>query len=182
MRALVLLAPFLFGCTLLRDADDVVVGNGALSDAAVDSNVMDSPGALDVRESGAADYRWALWRMPPNTPTAYETMGEIVVDRVTGLQWQRAAGPAASYEDAAAACAAKGWRLPTRVELISLLAITRTTHPAILSTAFPATPQSELWTSSTLAVGGRYVVHFGNATVKSALGTESYSYRCVRAP
>jgi hypothetical protein len=181
MRALALVAPLLFGCTLLRDADDVIVGTGVIDSAVIDSSPL-VDAASDARESGGLDYRFALWRMPSNTPTSYETTGDVVVDKLTGLEWQRTAGGPATYDEAAAACAAKSLRLPTRIELVSLLAIARGTHPAILSTAFPSTPEAPFWTSSTIAAGGRYVVHFGDATVRSALGTESNPYRCVRAP
>ncbi len=178
MRALLLVAPLLFGCTLLRSADDIVVGGGPVTDAGTDSVVVE-----DARDASTSpDYRWALWRMPSNTPTSYETAGDIVTDKLTGLLWQRNAGAPAAYDDAVAACAAKGMRLPTRIELMSLLAIARGTHPAILASVFPDTPEAPFWTSSTLAAGGRYVVHFGDATVKSALGTEANPYRCVRAP
>jgi hypothetical protein len=120
--------------------------------------------------------------MPSNTPTSYEPMGNTVTDKITGLQWDVSASAKATYDEAAAACTKKGWRLPTRIELISLLAIARGVRPAIYATPFPLTPAAEFWTASTLATGGRYVVHFGDATVKKALGTESYNYRCVRAP
>lgn len=185
MRCALLVA--LCGCSLIRSADDIVVGNG--DTATMDSVVIDSTEPIDSvvmdsafdAETSAEDRRWALWRMPSVTPTGYTTAGEIVTDTLTKLDWQKTASGPATYEDAAAACKAP-WRLPYRIELISLLAISMGNNPAINGGTFPATPSNKFWTASTLATGGRYVVDFQSANVSSALGTEKYSYRCVRSP
>lgn len=216
-----------FGCSLVRDADDVIVGEGVdaaedvsvdapASDAALDSSVdssldstVDSSGeaSVDSADSSIADTRvlettvdavvvdafeagppldrtWAQWRMPSVMPPGYTQTPDVVTDTTTGLRWQRVVGAAASYDQAAAACAAltlegkSDYRLPTRIELISILAIAKGVRPAINASAFPGTPQERFWTAS-VAASGRFVVDFTNAFVKTALGSEPYRYRCV---
>jgi hypothetical protein len=188
-RALILMT---CGCSLVRNTDDVIVGNGT-GDSAIDSVVMDSFVPMDSAAMDAAtdsimdtpttmeDRSWALWRMPSLTPTGYMTDGEVVTDTLTKLSWQKTASGPATYDEAVAACKSP-WRLPYRIELVSLLAISMGNKPAINASAFPATPNAKFWTASTLATGGRYVVNFETANVESALGTEKYSYRCVRSP
>lgn len=198
-----------FGCSLLENVDDVVVGNGPLDAASgVDAsdagdakdgddsgNPADSRDAeLDVVDAGAdatveEDRRWALWPVPPPTPTNYDAAGvDVVTDGVTGLHWQRTVGPSANLSSAKAACAAlelggmKGWRLPTRVELVSLLAFAEGNSPAINVTTFPSTPGEPHWTASMRPKGGVYVVDFASGVVSAALGSESLRLRCVHSP
>src|SRR5690606_8866891 len=84
--------------------------------------------------TAAPEHRFANWPMPhpaesglPN-PVSYDTSQvDIVIDNVTGLMWQREPSQSQPYEDAASYCAelAVGgfcdWRLPTRIELVSLV-------------------------------------------------------------
>jgi len=89
----------------------------------------------------------------PNTPSSglphplsYDTSVEgIVTDNVTGLIWQKEpASFSVTQKDAANVCKALNlgghtdWRLPSRLELVSLLAIER--ESGVDSTAFPASP------------------------------------------
>jgi len=91
-------------------------------------------------------YHWANWSMPhppasglPN-PALYDTSQPgVAVDTVTGLMWPRAASPIEddlSFESALSYCAELevagycDWRLPTRIELVSLVDFTRA-GPAI---------------------------------------------------
>jgi hypothetical protein len=105
----------------------------------------------------AADRNWALWPMPsmPIARDNYTTSENVVVDNATGLTWQRR--PSArrltwrevqespSPYRAYSYCQnlnldGTGWRLPTRVELLSVLDYTRAA-PAIETEAFPDTPR-----------------------------------------
>lgn len=117
------------------------------------------------------DKEWALWPMPnppgtglPNTASYDTSVPGIVKDRVTGLEWQRVVDPNKyTWADAKTYCATlvlKGgcWRLPTYVELVSLVDFTVVTlvktdggtqsWPVIDSTAFPNTPMDSFWASS----------------------------------
>jgi hypothetical protein len=91
----------------------------------------------------------------PN-PSSYKDNGDgTVTDSVTGLVWQKAVTSTQAYTWAAAqtyctglTLAGRTWRLPTRIELLSLVDFTRTS-PAIDTTAFPGVPGGKYhWTAS----------------------------------
>jgi hypothetical protein len=124
----------------------------------------------------------------PN-PASYDTSTPgVVVDKVTGLIWQRDV-PASSYNwaDAKAYCAGlslaghQDWRLPTSIELVSLVDFTRS-NPAIDTTAFPSTPSDWFWSSSPVAgyaYGAWYVdFHRGYSYYGGVDGADRV--RCVR--
>jgi hypothetical protein len=65
-------------------------------------------------------------------PFSYDTSQEdVVLDEVTGLMWAKAQSQPLSHDDAAAYCgglSAGGycdWRLPTRIEAVSILDLSR---------------------------------------------------------
>lgn len=108
----------------------------------------------------------------------------VVTDKVTRLVWEAAVNPSRyTQSDASVYCGDKGegWRLPTIVELYSLVDYTAS-FPSIDVSAFPATPQEDTWTSTTVAGPGmlsRFVNFEMGATV---ITTPSYFafVRCVR--
>lgn len=167
-------------------------------DAAVDGNPPDTfPRSLGCDELGASvacpPTSYATWRMPnaaalplPN-PAAMQVNGEIAVDRVTGLTWQRGFTPKLTRDEAQAHCdtlALMGfndWRLPSRIELISLLDHTRT--PSLDNQAFADTPTDYFWTSSVVpfAPDQGFSVYFGAGfTAFGKLNGPSAHVRCVR--
>lgn len=95
----------------------------------------------------ALDRGWALWSIPelPRSDDQFEVRGEIARDLVTQLEWQRQVSQQAiSIDDAAAQCESleldgRGWRLPTRMELLSIVDYSRAS-PAINTQVFPNTP------------------------------------------
>lgn len=119
----------------------------------------------------------------------YDVRDQVVLDRVTGLEWQRAV-PLASFDwwEARDHCAAllldgsNDWRLPSRVELVSLLDFGELA-PTIDLEAFPDTPSDFFWTSSpvpflNLAYGVRFELGFiydhdpyGSGRVRCVRGT-----------
>lgn len=141
---------------------------------------------------------WATWPMP--NPAAarlpHESSYEIsnkgtVLDKVTGLMWQRAV-PAASYpwNEALDHCASldlagfHDWRLPSRIELVSLIDLT-CTQPSIDGLAFPHTPNDWFWTSSVDAAEPQrsaWYVYFYFGYPKTDPMTTPYRARCVRTP
>lgn len=139
---------------------------------------------------------------PPSSglpsPAQYDTgQAGVVVDGVTGLMWAREASPIdeeLSLEDAIDYCAELevagycDWRLPTRIELVSLVDFTRLT-PAIDSKVFSDFPEPEqqragwsFFTSSYDAETEWRVVFLdgGSVPVQRAAALQGARARCVR--
>lgn len=132
---------------------------------------------------------------PPGTglphPQSYDVSNpDWVKDNVTGLVWQRnIAGESFVWTDAGAYCArlslGKGggpWRLPTVIELVSLVDFTRS-DPAIDGTAFPNTPGAPFWTSQTdvTNAGLAWYVFFKNGGAYGGNDiVDPQKVRCVR--
>ncbi len=113
----------------------------------------------------------------------------VVIDRVTGLMWQRnlpntflTLPQAASSCERLALAGHDDWRLPSRIELVSLLD-TRRIQPAIDVDAFPGTPNDWFWTSSLAAddPGAAWYVYFYFGYPKTDGATNTFSVRCVRS-
>jgi len=140
---------------------------------------------------------WASWVMPnparsqlPN-PASYAVSdsGNQVTDQVTGLAWQRNVDPSAMTWDVAqryCACltldGVSGWRLPSRIELASLVDWT-TASPSIDAVAFPSTVSENFWTSSVVTIdkGLVYLIFFLNGHTTYAALDYEYRARCVRS-
>lgn len=113
----------------------------------------------------------------------------VVVDQVTGLLWDRRPLPAGSQGDAAEACAgsavagSRDWRLPSVIELISLVDLSRS-DPSVDASVFAGTPNAPLWTSTPVAdrEGTFWFVHFSNGGAGNAPGATPLAARCVRRP
>jgi hypothetical protein len=168
-------------------APDANLSDGA--DASADTTPEDAP-------TGCVSAPWVgAWPMPnaPSTggphPFDYDTStAGIVVDKVTGLTWQQTVdADTLTQPDAAALCSSltlagfSDWRLPTRIELISLIDDTRV-GPAIDEAAFPDTPGTFFWTSTVVAndPGSVWGVAFDNGYTNSSDLGEHYRVRCVR--
>jgi hypothetical protein len=130
----------------------------------------------------------------PN-PASYTDQGNgTVEDNVTGLVWQKAVTTAQAYTWADAITYCEGltlagltWRLPTRVELLSITDFTRTS-PAIDTTAFPDTPGGKYtwtaspWVVSQIATKPQYswIVNFYEGLSSNAGDRTQLEYaRCV---
>jgi hypothetical protein len=179
------------GAADATDANDMRAANDAL-----DAADGDGPIQPEDAPSGCVSAPWVgAWPMPnaPSTgaphPFDYDTStAGIVVDKVTGLTWQQAVDPDTHTQpDAEAFCSSLmlaglgDWRLPTRIELISLIDDTRV-GPAIDPTAFPDTPGTFFWTSTVVAndPGSVWGVAFDNGYTNSSDLGEHYRVRCVR--
>ena len=107
---------------------------------------------------------WASWPMPnpastglPN-PSSYDTgTPGVVKDNVTGLTWQEPINTAQmTWSQARAYCSslslagAGTWRLPSEIELYSLVDFT-VASGATIDGAFPSTPANWFWSSSPVA-------------------------------
>jgi hypothetical protein len=138
---------------------------------------------------------WATWPMPnsrlpglPN-PQNYDTrIPGVVLDQVTGLMWQRsAASTLQTFVGAQKECERLSlggyddWRLPSRIELVSILDGTRT-QPSIDVGAFPGTPSHWFWTSSPAAddPNSAWYVYFYFGYPKIEEKRNRFAVRCVR--
>jgi hypothetical protein len=144
-------------------------------------------------------FTWACFHLPstlgPGSYTVLTVCGDdVVVDGRTKLMWARQEEPAAQWAPAIAACKASrragfsDWRLPSRQELVSLVAYTKASAPLIDTTKFQgvggaAPTAGPMWSSSPYALSAGYAWCVGGFN-----GGDAYSYgpgslngvRCVR--
>jgi hypothetical protein len=175
---------------------------GTDADADADAAVGENEAGID---GPTLLQRWAQWPMPnpdasiggdssvllPN-PMSYDAGDEgglvvvdggglVVLDEVTGLAWERDGSTnLMSYKDAATRCARIQMRLPTRIELVSLIDFTQT--PTIAGAMFPGTQSNVYWTSSTYPVeaGAQpWYVNFADGTVNHYPVQTNCYVRCV---
>src|SRR5262245_26423480 len=128
----------------------------------------------------------------PN-PQSYETNENLVLDQVTGLSWQRIGDPGPgenggfAWQDALDHCAdlvegdLDDFRLPTRLELVSIVDSSRT-DPAIDIEAFPDTLPEGYWTASGVATDREqsFVLHFLYGDTSTIPRDSELAVRCVR--
>jgi hypothetical protein len=139
--------------------------------------------------------RWATWPIPnfaasglPH-PQSYDTStAGTVLDLVTGLMWQRKVAPGTqTFDDAIAGCddlrlaGHHDWRLPSRMELVSILDLAET-EPSIDRSVFAGTPSDWFWTSSVAADSptAAWYVYFYFGYPKTDERTSPFRARCVR--
>ncbi len=206
----------LFACNALVGLDEykkVECTNLDCGDAGFDATPPKDGSDRDVIDTvdaqGTAPVSWAAWRMPnyavpdaslPNlmayTPTTAPLTG--LRDNITGLTWAHPMPPeagSATYAQAEALCAGlapKGsWRLPSRIELVTLLDLSQPNakfHPDFFKVATALPAQSNHWSTSPVrspsgvVTGDMWTVNFdvGGVDVRSKqAGTASV--RCVAA-
>jgi len=139
---------------------------------------------------------WANWIMPnpvqsglPNPASlTVSDSGNLVTDDVTGLVWQRNFDARSfTWDDAKQYCACleldgrRGWQLPSRIQLASLVDWTKAS-PSIDAGAFPGTPNENFWTASpvTTSPGLAYLAFFLNGHTTYSDVTYEYRVRCVQ--
>jgi hypothetical protein len=176
--------------------DEAGDGASSSSEDASDGGggLLDGPGSGDG-VAGPVN-AWARWPMPnpdasiggDSSATLPHAMvydageggaGGTVFDTVTGLTWQQDGSHAAMSEsDAVSYCTTQNMRLPTRIELVSLVDFTQ--HPTINPTTFTGT-KNYYWTSSPVAGDAAslyWTVDFTDGLVHNN-ATGNY-VRCVR--
>lgn len=177
------------------DAGGLVDARADAKEAGVavpDATTDDWPCPAPPSAGGALDREWAAGPLPPASPPpgTYALKAKTVCDRTTLLEWERVVGAelrtwseARDYCDSLLLEGASDWRLPTRIELLSIVDFARK-DPAIDPVAFPATP-AELFWSSTLMFGvfndpNAYLVAFDRGHSAPFTKQESIYVRCVR--
>ena len=119
---------------------------------------------------------------------------EAVLDRESGLVWEKSpnASPAADWVGAAGTCAnksiasRKGWRLPSVVELSSLIDTTQTNPTLPTGHPFTTAQADNYWTATTYEPDRNIAwgVNFNGGSVSVVLyknGTGLFGW-CVRGP
>lgn len=135
----------------------------------------------------------ANWHMPNDvgsglpSPASYtlDPGNEIVTDNVTGLVWQRATSPSMMWDQAVSYCrglelaGACDWRLPERVELVSLVDYS-TSFPAI-DPIFTATPNESYWAvTDEPSTSTKWNMDFGTGRASYGPADMMLRVRCVR--
>lgn len=153
-------------------------------------------GGSDPSSLPTSDRAWADWPMPnpglSNASNALEytvRVEGVVTDLVTRLEWQQEVDDELrSWTEAAGYCeeldlAGGGFRLPSRIELISLIDFTRA-NPSIDPSAFPRAPLDRFWSASPFAEARSSVwlvnFEFGTGFTRQAHVNEKHRVRCVR--
>jgi uncharacterized protein YceK len=154
---------------------------------------------VDARTPDAnrnVDRAWAAWPLPPvSLPDVnYDMKTDTVLDHTTLLVWQRNVDPtkrvwadAKAYCDGLVLAGESDWRLPTRIELWSIIDF-GAHGPSINQMAFPGTPVDYFWSLSLDAQNSAmnptykaWVVSFDDGTAGPAVSAMySLPVRCVR--
>lgn len=167
-------------------------GSGGLATSCTDAALTPDPA-----------HRWANWPMPndqtgdlPNRASYDTTRSEVATDKLTGLMWERLASPVdedLTFEAAAKRCGELelagycDWRLPTRIELVTLVDFTRK-QPATDQQAFadfPSPSASKGWSffTSSSREDREWRVEFLSGTstpVQRSAALQGARARCVR--
>ena len=146
-------------------------------------------GAAGALGGAGVDREWSQTGTPPDAPVAYTIGTATVTDGITGLMWQREEAGAFGWDEARTFCTRltleghSDWRLPTRIELVSIVDTSRFA-PAINLTAFPSTTE-RFWTSTPSGLanlrGESRTVEFVRGVTRSSRQGNREHVRCVRA-
>jgi Protein of unknown function (DUF1566) len=174
------------GDAAASDADGSLVPNDGGTDAVLFDGGADEGGPM-------VDRNWAFWPMPnlpssnaPN-PQSYDTTNpDFVVDKVTGLTWSGVLQKQFDWDDAQTACPALNyggyadWRLPTAIELGSIVNLSDSPFQSVDTTVFPNSPVDDYWTSTHWGNNGGWYIDFSDGAPKSQIVTDTMYVRCVR--
>lgn len=174
----------------------MVDASAGAADASNSDAILDGSQALECGPNDPAPcppLTYATWRMPHPPGVASSALASYVVtpgtatETTSGLQWQRAFTEKITWAAAKQYCedleieGLRDWRMPSRIELISLVDFTRL--PTIDQETFFDTPVDYFWSRSPTAVGAQYAfsVYFGaGLTAFGQTSGPSAHVRCVR--
>lgn len=167
-------------------------GTGGAGEAGSDGSVTHT----DASNPKDGDPRWALWPMPEDVPPTKNFKidngpnGVVVTDLVTGLMWQdavpnvpRHADEDAQYCETLAYGGFDDWRLPTRIEMVSLMSFAPgglALQPAAMSPVDDDDPS--YWTASVVNAQDSLSSGWSIETsgVRRRSETQVHHARCVR--
>lgn len=124
-----------------------------------------------------------------NVPS-YASTVDTITDSVTGLTWQlkpevatKVQANAVAYCDALSLAGHDDWRLPTRLEYITLLDEGRPNGFAV-PPAVPADSTGTQWTASAtgIAADAFFAVQDERGSINVAVAASAFTARCVRGP
>jgi hypothetical protein len=123
----------------------------------------------------------------PQRAPAYSATGGMVTDSITKLVWQQAPDAIAyAWAQADAACSSlrlggnTDWRVPTRVEILSLVDYGRY-NPAIDTRAFPGVSDI-FWAHSEASPNAPWAVSFVEGGLISEIPMATHRVMCTRGP
>lgn len=166
-------------------------GSGGPERRCYSTRGVDRPdGGTDAGPSRPAPSVFPAWPLPgtPGHPFDYDVRELTVVDRVTGLEWERAVSvPSYTQAEALGYCESleldgkSDWKLPTRIELLSIVDYAQF-DPSVDPSAFPSTPLEDFCSSSAVAgsAGSAWGVHFYSGHTGDYDVSETFRVRCVR--
>jgi len=140
--------------------------------------------------ASCADPWWAEWPVPPTTrPDGYTDNGDgTVTDGATGLMWEKTGAAATMSQPAAIAyCATMAttgghndWRLPAKIELLSIVDYERW-NPS-MNPIFTRAASDVYWSSVPYAAtsSSAWAVNFGYGFAYFMDMALTYQVRCVR--
>jgi len=183
-------------------------GHGGAAGSGGASGGGGQAGAPSGGAGGAAagtDPTWAQWRMPngaadvaagaPNPESYTDNGDQTVTDNVTGLMWQQTVSTSTFYTLAQATALCSGltlgghndWRIPTRIELMSLVDAQQPPSSPLASASIDATTFAgnlpfSFWTLSvTITPPTRsMVLDFSDGYIDFVSTDSIISVRCVR--
>lgn len=170
--------------------------DGSTATDASGGDAGDDPCALSYPADAAApDREWARWTLPATSPptASYRIDPVVVCDRTTRLLWERNVTATRTWDDAVTYCDTLNlggytdWRLPTRIELISLVDYT-VAKPAINTTAFAdgvydaGAPEPVFWSATPHRTQFllKYAVDFSYGQTSTMDKSGKHAVRCVR--
>lgn len=175
---------------------DSLIADGAIaSEASVDGAIASETSvSVGCSRGCALQGHFACWPIREH-PTFDVIIKDFVVqDRCTGLQWESNITSASAYytfDEAVQACKSKNlpvpkdtpakWRMPTRIELASIIDYT-TGGPAVDISTF-GTFTDQLWTLNQTADGlSGWTISMYEGAIRTKKKTTAYYGRCVLDP
>ena len=168
-------------------------GDGAVGSADAGASTADGAGAA-TNDAATGYFEWPEWPLPGVSPGAanYTATADTVTDKTTGLMWERGYSERLVNMDAPGHCITlraggfSDWRLPTWIELLSIVDYGKKS-PAIDVSTFPpdAGATDWFWSSTVSARTGltlSVLFNDGSMAGLSTAGTQLWRVRCVRVP
>ena len=154
--------------------------------------VLHPAGGLDAcRHSESQRVRCVKGPLPDDRDFEgrFEVLGNVILDRVTGLAWNNEpVSNLLTWPDALAACSSmgRGWRLPTTAELVSIFDTTMDKDECSLwyeELGERCVDEMYFWSStvSSLCPGGVFAAHFRSAHIHYNTPWMIWNARCVRS-
>jgi hypothetical protein len=175
--------------------DESQTGDSGVSGGSL--RTEEDEGTPVISEEPPSPYAWAAWPMPnpatlsgaANAQTFGVRSAGIIFDSLTKLEWQQGADKKTrSRDEAEEYCASLsmgggGFRLPSRIELLSIVDFTQA-NPSLDPKAFPGAEPGKYWSSSRYAAspdsGWTVNFEFGTGLVFIETADKPLLVRCVR--